>query len=251
MELYEHQAKGIEIGKQGSAIVVCPLSIIEAAWINDCKKFTPDLSIVSLWSKKRGVPQKRIAEEHDIYVCNPEKFKSLHALIAKKKPMVMFVDESSGAKNPKAQYTQALLEMSGIHFRGSKYKTDWTIPYRYVLSGTPAPNDQSEYWAQIKIVTGPGNSCFNDNFYAFRSKFFSSVDLGNRRKLFSFRKKMSEEFMGSMKSVCNVVRKEDVADLPEQVHEIRAKRMSPTSQNRCMRYARFIWAKKSKKHTTP
>jgi SNF2 family DNA or RNA helicase len=153
-----------------------------------------------------------------------------------------------------------------------------------VLSGTPAPNDQSEYWAQIKFITGPGNECFNDNFFVFRSRYFTAIQIGKTKqdqqiftpdvierqymvqKLLQMKmkdwdrkfiesvkdypslsdfsqkqlqlfwmiwnrymgntrnftiNKLHDEFKEKMKGVCDVVRKEDVADLPEQVHEIR------------------------------
>ncbi|KKL14853.1 hypothetical protein LCGC14_2511490, partial [marine sediment metagenome] len=96
------------------------------------------------------------------------------------------------------------------------------IPHRYVLSGTPAPNDESEYWAQIKMITGAGNDCFNMNYYAFRSKYFNSIALGlTGQKMFKFRRSMQKEFMEAMKPVTHIVSKEDALDLPEQTHLIR------------------------------
>lgn len=205
------------------ALVVCPLSIIEAAWKEDCKKFTPELSIVSLWAKDVHTRYKRLAQDHDIYVCNFETFKSLYPAICKKGFKVLIIDESSKMKNPKSQVTQALLSLAGIPFRGSKYKTAAKpIPHRYVLSGTPAPNDESEYWAQIKMITGAGNDCFNMNYYAFRSKYFNSIALGlTGQKMFKFRRSMQKEFMEAMKPVTHIVSKEDALDLPEQTHLIR------------------------------
>jgi len=72
------------------ALVVCPLSIIEAAWIEDCKKFTPHLDIVSLWSKKSAERTKRLQEQHDIYVCNYETFKYLYNNIVAKQFSVIW-----------------------------------------------------------------------------------------------------------------------------------------------------------------
>ena len=221
-----HIIKHWKMKGEGPALVVCPLSIIEAAWIEDCKKFTPYLDIVSLWHKpsthKRKCQLRTLAEDHDIYVANFETFKSLYPEICEKGFGVLIVDESSKMKNPKSQITKALLSLTGIKFRKSPYKTDAEIPNRYVLSGTPAPNDESEYWAQVKFITGPGYNCFNDNFYAFRSRYFVSIPLGlTGQKMFKFRKPMQQELMDAMKPVTHIVRKEDALDLPDQVHEIR------------------------------
>jgi SNF2 family DNA or RNA helicase len=257
MELFKHQIEAIERGKVANvalfhdcgtgktatalniiahhkvngftpALVVCPLSIIDAAWLEDCRKFTPELSIVSLWSKKPTERLKRLNEQHDIYVINFDAFKGLYKEIAAKRFGVLIVDESSKMKCPKTQITRALLSFAGIPFRGSPYKTNYTIPYRYVLSGTPAPNSEAEYWPQIKMITGPGGRCFNDNFYAFRNTFFLSIPLGlTGQKLFKFRDVMREEFMARMKTVTHIVRKADALDLLPQVHEIRKVYLSP------------------------
>jgi len=203
------------------ALVVCPLSVIDAAWLTDIAKFAPHLSAVSLWSKKPSERKLRLSERHDIYIANYETFKSLYDDIAKKGFRVLVVDESSKMKSPKSQITQALLSMAGIRFRGSRYHSE-AIPHRYVLSGTPAPNDEGEYWSQIKFITGPGNQCFNQNFYAFRGKYFTGIQLGStRQRIWRFRKNLRQEFMDAMKPVTHVVSKADAIDLPEQVCEIR------------------------------
>jgi SNF2 family DNA or RNA helicase len=219
LNLIRHwKAKG-----EGPALVVCPLSIIEAAWKEDCKRFIPELSIVSLWAKDPHTRYKRLAQDKDIYVCNFETFKSLYPAICKKDFKVLIIDESSKMKNPKSQITQAILSLAGIPFRRSKYKTtNKPVPHRYVLSGTPAPNDESEYWAQIKMITGPGNGCFHDNYYAFRSKYFTSIPLGlTGQKMFKFHRAMQGEFMEAMRPVTHIVSKEDALDLPEQTHLVR------------------------------
>lgn len=255
MQLFKHQIEAINIAKQQNlamfhecgcgktrtalhiidwhsqqghtpALVVCPLSIIEAAWITDCKKFTPHLDIISLWSKKPAERIKRLQERHDIYVCNYETFKGLYSDIVKKRFGVIIVDESSKMKDFNSQITKALLSFAGINSRKSQFKSDYIIPHRYVLSGTPAPNDESEYWPQIKFITGTGNKIFHDNFYAFRNYYFYSIPITPVVRIWKFRKQMQQEFMDKMKAVAHVVRKEDALDLPEQTHVIRSVKLS-------------------------
>jgi len=221
----EHKAKGF-----GPALVVCPLSIIDAAWIEDCKKFTPELGIISLWSKKPQDRLQRLSVSADVFVCNYETFKSLWPAIQQKRFKVLIIDESSKMKCPTSQITRAILAMAGIKTRGKKGKTYpavTPIPYRYVMSGTPAPNDKSEYWSQCKFITGPGNFVFNDNFYAFRSRYFYSKPLGRTGvNLWFFKPDMETEFKDAIAQVANVVAKEDCLDLPDQVHEVRQVRLS-------------------------
>ncbi len=215
----------------GPALVVCPLSIIEAAWIADCKKFEPDMSIVSLWDKKPANRKKKLDQDHDIYVANYETLKNMYTILQRKGFGTLIVDESSRLKSPKSQITKALLSFAGIKFRGSEYKTDTIIPHRYVLSGTPAPNHEGEYWAQVKFVTGKGGACFNDNFYAFRSRYFSAIQLGmTGQRMYKFRDTMQQDLMDAMKPVTHIVRKGDVLDLPEQTHQIRKVFLSPAER---------------------
>ena len=218
-----HKAKGY-----GPALVVCPLSIIDAAWIEDCQKFTPELSIVSLWSKKPEERKKRLAEDHDIYVANYETLKYLFKDIQSKKFGVLIVDESSKIKAHNSQITMAILSLSGVSVYGQKtkgYKIADAIPHRYVLSGTPAPNDETEYWPQIKVVTGTGSE-IHDNFYVFRQHYCYSVGLGGNKKKWVFRKSQQQEWMDVIAPHVHIVRKQDAVDLPPQIHEKRCIELS-------------------------
>lgn len=258
-QLYKHQQTGIEIGNKKSyayfwdcgtgktclminiiknlkrqgiypALVVCPLSIIDAAWLEDVKKFAPQLKAISLWSKKPEERKKRLDQEADIYIANYETFKRLYPEIVKKQFGVLVVDESSKMKQHDSQITRSLLSMSGIRTRGSRYISDWVVPYRYVLSGTPAPNDPTEYYPQIKFITGPGNKVFSDNFYSFRGYYCYSIPISPVCKKWVFKKSMQPELMEKMKPVSHVVRKEDAVDLPEQTHCIRAVNLTTTER---------------------
>ena len=259
MNLFTHQKTGIELGSkknvayfwdcgtgktamalnlikhykaEGPAVVVCPLSIIESAWMEDCKRFTPELKAVSLWSKNAKERKYRLGLRADLYIVNYETFKLLYADIISLLPATLIVDESSKLKHVQSQITRALLALAGIPTRsrgGVKFLANYTVPHRYVLSGTPAPNDESEYWSQIKFITGPGNKCFNDNYYAFRNIYFHSIPLGlTGQKIFRFKSAMKDTFMQAMSPVTSVLRKEDVLDLPEQIHQIRKVYLSQT-----------------------
>jgi SNF2 family DNA or RNA helicase len=256
MELFSHQRHGLSLGQAGNhaffyecgtgktvlalklieywrtlgsgpALVVCPLSIIESAWLADGRQFTPRLRTVSLWAKTPAERRRRLREDYDIYVVNFEGLKMLYDDIVAKDFGILIVDESSKIKSPKSQITRALLSLAGVPFRGSPFRSKRSIPHRYVLSGTPAPNDESEYWAQIKFVTGPGHCCFHDNFYAFRAEYFHGVPIGcTGQQFWRFRNSMRQRFQAAMAPVTHVVRKADCLDLPEQIHQVRTVHLS-------------------------
>lgn len=216
-------------GSSFSALAVCPLSILESAWIEDCRKFTPDLSIVSLWSQRPLQRLRRLREAYDIYLINYELFKTLFEEIQAKGFDTLIVDESSKMKAHDSQITKALLAMAGVRSRnyGTRFPVGRTIPHRYILSGTPAPNDRSEYWSQITFLS-PGQA-FSDNFYAFRGRYFVPRPLGRTGiNLWDFTKdrRLQKQFQERMAPWCHVVRKADAVDLPEQVNLIRKVELS-------------------------
>ena len=45
---------GLEIANHFSkTIILCPLSVIETAWVDDCNRFYPEKKIVNCWSNSR------------------------------------------------------------------------------------------------------------------------------------------------------------------------------------------------------
>lgn len=257
MKLYAHQQEAVRLGTQGNvlfqhdcgcgktataltlirhhrgrgdgpALVVCPLSIIEPAWLEDAAKFAPELSVVSLWHKpgsKKAAYQKRLlGEAHDVYVANYETFKALYYEIRKKGFRVLIVDESSKMKDYKTDTAKALLSLAGIGYRtrgGKGYPVHDPVPWRYALSGTPAPNCQLEYWPQVKFITGQGNAVFPDNFYAFRGQYFYNLFANAQNTLaqkWLIKDECKDAFNDKLAEVCHVVRKTDAVDLPEQTY---------------------------------
>jgi len=192
------------------ALVVCPLSVIEDAWIPDCEDFTPYLKIVSLWDESATKRRERLNKPADIYVTNYEGFKILYDDLAKKRFDIMVVDESSKMKDYSSKITKSLLTFAGLGPIHSKtgYTAKVPIKHRYVLSATPAPNDESEYWAQVKFITGPNNTVFDSNFFEFRRKYFQQIPLGlTGQNIYKFRKSLKKEFMDAMSPYIHVAEK--------------------------------------------
>jgi len=259
--LFAHQKAGIELAKKGNlalfwecgtgkcltsieiikhyggpALVVAPISIIQSSWMEDIRRFS-NLTAVSLHasqSMRRMVLQRKA----DVYIANYETVKIMFKDLAEKRFQVLIIDESSKVKNPKSQITKAMLAFAGFKLRGSSYHSEWTIPHRYVLSGTPCPNSELELWGQIKIVTGSGSKGFNDNFYAFRGKYFRNIFQGKSvqfqkwvlRKQLDDGSDAKQSLLSAMSPYADVVRKRDALDLPEKVEMVRQVELSPAEQ---------------------
>jgi SNF2 family DNA or RNA helicase len=258
MNLFAHQSAAIEIGKSrnqllahscgtgktltgieikryhgGQALVLCPISIMEDAWGNDIKKFS-QFTYVNLHNDR-----KLINRNVDFYLCNYDLARSMFKELSEKCFSLLFVDESSKIKNHKSQITQLVMALSGFTLRGSRFKSDWIIPRRFCLSGTPAPNSEIEFYPQIKVATGPGNAAFNDNFYAFRNRYFRNIFQGKMtqaqkwllRKTLDDGREGKVALMEAMAPYIHVVRKQDAIDLPEQIDQIRSVELSKPEQD--------------------
>lgn len=208
-------------------LIVCRIGIIEDAWISDLNQFAPEIDYIVFWDKNQKKRRPKLAEDHDLYMTTPEQYKILFEDIKKKKFNIIFVDESSMMKSYKSQITKALLSLAGVSCKEYPSNATDIVPFRYCLSATPAPNNESEYWAQITFVApkifAEENRCGRivPSFFSFRSRFFNMIPLGGQLKKLVFRKRMLKQFTELMAPVVDIVRKEEAIDLPPVINVTR------------------------------
>ena len=196
---------GLEIAKNyNKTLILCPLSVIETAWIDDCKEFYPELSVINCWGNSQKERLNALHEDVSVYVMNYESFKILKREIISMKFDCMIIDESSVMKNMTSQITNELLEMVDV------------IPHRFVLSGTPTPNHNSEIFPQMKFVDA---EVFGNNYYGFLAKYFSQ-DMAAPHHWFQTDDNKNAYF-NRLNSKSVFLKKEDCVDLPEKVFEIK------------------------------
>jgi len=226
LEIFSHLRESVPNLK---LLVVCPLSLINAAWGEDTKKFT----------NFKYSPYLEMGREYDIVGINfesliqPKRLKEIESLLKSGQWMIA-VDESSRMKNPKSMTTKALLAIAPL------------CRYRIIASGTPAPNGEYEFWAQAKFISAES---FADSFFAFRNAYFHLsrgkqmmsvrglvVNRGMMQKIFQqgwkydITPEMREKLMDRMKPFSHWVRKEDALDLPEKIDEVRMVRLNPNER---------------------
>lgn len=137
----------------GTMLVLCPKSIMEAAWVRDCQKFTPHLRIATAYASNRVAA---FASEADIVVTNHDAIKWLAdnpQWLAGYTWMV--VDESTAYKNRSAQRSRAAAKVAE------------RFEYRILMTGTPMPNGVMDVWHQAKMVDD--GERLGANFYRFRN----------------------------------------------------------------------------------
>ena len=206
----------------GPALVICPLSIIEPAWMADAKRFAPDLTVANLWASTPARRKKALLQRADLYLINFEGFRVLWAKhrqwLAEQRFRVLIVDESSKMKSWKTATTKAILEFGLPHpARG------WHgVNHRFVMSGTPAPNIEYEYWAQMRLVDP---TLLGDNPFVFQWHWFYPAvkDPANQRVVWqwSISDKNRKALMEKIATRASFFRKIDCLDLPPQIDQIR------------------------------
>ncbi|MDD2773708.1 MAG: SNF2-related protein [Elusimicrobiales bacterium] len=207
-------------------LVVCPLSLVNAAWGEDIKRFT---GFTSAPFKEMG------AAVPDIVIINYEALISKRHLPAIRRlitalPFMCVLDESSRLKNNKSITTKTLLELSPL-FR-----------HRIVASGTPMPNSELELWGQINFLRP---EYLYKSFYAFRNTYFHLERNGQKMRLsgqyisrdymreilssgwrYAITGENRQRLMDKIRPLVNWVKKDDALDLPEKIDEIREVELS-------------------------
>jgi SNF2 family DNA or RNA helicase len=192
-------------------LVITLKNIMYGAWKADLPKFAPNLKLCILDKGTRinkkillkdfhGHPKykEKYDKDFNIYAIN---FESVHAIkdaIARVGFDMCIIDESSKLKDPKTKISKACIEIGDL------------IPRKYILSGTPAPNKELEYFCQIRFLT---DRIFGDNYWSFRERWFEPVDrFGFQYELDHMRK---EEFSSLLYSYGLRFTQQDCIDLPE------------------------------------
>ena len=215
-------------------LVIAPLSLLEAAWRSDAEKFFPGRwSFFNCW-KEGFIPTNDLLLSSDILAVNYEFFQNEQKVswfmgIVRKWNLMVVLDESSKIKNYKALTTKHLLAIRNL------------FKLRIVMSGTPAPNSEEEYWGQMEFAV-PG--LLGKSFPKFKRTYFylagrggivlQSEGLSRAAMADLFRKQGAEWRITADKRralfdvigpYIHAAKKDECLDLPEQIDEIRLVQM--------------------------
>ena len=184
---------------------ISPTKQIKAAWkdaLADIDFYSDDFE--ELFDRKYAAidtVKKYMEENADHYLINIEKFRyDPDAIMDNYEVNGLIFDESAILKNPSSKTSQTMFT----------YADDFD--YIYLLSGKPAPNNSTEYYAQMRLVDP---NTFNMSFNNFKSRFF--VGSGSKTQLISDNAEQKVAQMIAVRSL--IVSKEDCLDLPEMFHE--------------------------------
>jgi SNF2 family DNA or RNA helicase len=224
-------------------IVVCPKSIIKAAWVEDAKNFYQDMRVLpisrnmsaddytALYKEWNGsLPPRKMTKDvvkyhlmdmAQVFVINPESFKADIELIKKLGIQGLILDESTIIKNPNSQITKVLTEFADA------------LDYVYILSGKPAPNNTMDYFAQMRLIDV---GLLGDSFYSFRQRYYTPTGYLGHEWL--PQPGAEDEITKRISRAAIFISKEECLDLPEKTYLVR----TPEMPKEALRYYRQMEA---------
>lgn len=180
-------------------LVLCPLILIENAWLEDATAMFPDLKVVSLHASSKAKRLKQFKLDANLYISNIESFISYEDEIKKLKIHGCFVDESSVMKSSGSKFAKAAVEYA------------WSLEKWYLLSGTPAPNGEWEYYRQLQSVDFYG---IHQSYAQFKKHFFINTSYNPQYEKLAVNQERKAELMKLLRSYSLYVDKEDVLTTP-------------------------------------
>ena len=190
----------------GCALVICPKSLMRAAWENDFRKFAPDITVSVAPAGKRDAAFERDA---DVYVINVDAVSWLE----KQKPKfflrfdTLIIDEITAFKHGTSQRSRSL----------NKIKKHFT--YRYGLTGTPNSRSITDVWHPVLIIDD--GKRLGTSFYAFRSATCAPEQVGPQPNMVKWVDKP-----GAEEAVSGLLADITVRNVFEECHDIPANTMN-------------------------
>lgn len=196
----------LQVNPKHKWLVVCPLILIDNAWLEDANTFFPSIKTISLHATTPKKRAEKMAMEASIYVTNVESFAKYKEDFEKMGFHGCIVDESSTMKSHKSKTSEALVDFA------QKLKRF------YLLSGTPAPNGEYEYYMQLKAVDYYG---IHQSYTQFKEYYFIDISHNSNYEKLVVRPDRKDELYDFIKKYSLYVDKEDVLNTPGRTwHEV-------------------------------
>lgn len=187
-------------------LVVCPLILIYNAWLEDLKKFFPDIPAVNCHGRSPEDRFKAFKTDANIYLMNTEAFTRYYSHIQKIGVMGCVLDESSAMKSPKSKISNTLVEFAQ------------SVDRFYLLAGTPAPNGEWEYYMQMRAIDYYG---WQPYYSHYKNYYFDNYSRNPQYDKLKIKPDKLSELLENVKRKALYVDKEDVLNLPGRTfHEV-------------------------------
>ena len=181
-------------------LVICPLILIENAWLEDSAKFLSNLVTINCHASTRD---KRLAliqsNNASLYITNTESFIRYWEYFMHKGFAGCIVDESSDMKSTKSEVGKTIVAFSQH------------VPRFYLLSGAPAPNGEYEYYRQLQAVDFYG---VQQSYKQFKERYFYDKSRNPQFEKLVLMPDKADELNSIISKYAIYVDKEDVINTP-------------------------------------
>ena len=130
-------------GLPGPHLVVTPLAVLQN-WVNECKRFTPQLSIIKIHGSQEE--RDRLKDDVAVRTCKYDVYLTTFDMVRSEEAFftetflfhTVTVDEGHRLKNPACAMNRSLARV--------------TCPFRLLLTGTPLQNHLGELCALLNYI---------------------------------------------------------------------------------------------------
>jgi len=182
-------------------LVLCPKSIMYAAWAQDIKKFAPHLKVSLCYAQNRAAS---LAVPADVYVVNIDGAIDLATMPAKfwKKFGTLVIDEADSIKHRTSNRSKAVVKIAK-HFS-----------YIRLMTGTPGSNGICDIWHLAFVADG--GKRLGKSYFAFRSACCIPVQTGPSAQMVKWEDRPGVELsVAALLSDITIRHKfEDCVDIP-------------------------------------
>lgn len=189
----------IKLNPDHKWLIICPLILINNAWLIDAEKFFPELQMQSLHAATKAKRLEAFKRNANVYLINCESFEKYIEEIDKLGIYGAFVDESSKMKSHSSKFSKAAVAFS---FKMKRW---------YLLSGTPAPNCEAEYYMQLRSLDP---YCVPASYTQFELKYFNNLSYNPQYKVLSLKQEKADDLKKLIARYAVYVDKADVLNLP-------------------------------------
>ncbi|XVL44990.1 DEAD/DEAH box helicase [Staphylococcus equorum] len=196
-------------------LVIAPKRVAEDTWAQEVEKWTHlshlDVSLVLGTPKQR---EQALDRNADIYVTNKENTKWICERFKKDWPFDMVViDELSTFKNSDSQRFKIL-------------KKKWSLFDRFVgLTGTPAPKNIMDLWAQIYLIDG-GERLGKFKTHFRQRYFYPTHKVAEHTFNWELKDGAKDEIYKMISDVTVSMESKDYLEMPERVDTVKEAKLS-------------------------
>ena len=202
LDAFNHR---VQQGLSSKCLVLAPKSILQPAWGNDIKKFTPELTYSIATATNRA---KAFDKDVNIYITNHDAVKWLleHQEVLKDFDTII-IDELTAYKHHTSQRSKAIRKLV------KKFK------YRVGLTGTPNPNSITDLHHQVLLIDDGDR--LGTSFWKFRASVCEPIQVGPANNMLQWvDKEGAEEAVADLIEDITIRNKfEECIDIPP--HSIR------------------------------